>query len=216
MRECPEMINSKRDLDSKYLPHQLEIERGVLKRLTDALVRCRATNPSMVVTPTKKMLTTQMTTTVQRVPIECLMASNLTDSWRRHSNHNGIIFIAHRIISSLQCDFKRNSNWFRFTGEAGNRLLNTCPQPYSCGSISPYWTDEVMPTEVSKVKLIKVYQSANRPRHLAFLDKLIGPNCKNNTKLIRVMKCPDGRYIYKVQQMDWVSSSCSSTFCGMI
>lgn len=49
--------------------------------------------------------------------------------------------------------------WFRFTGEAGRRLLNTCPPPSSCGTHGAIWSDAEMPIVEGVKKLIIVYGS---------------------------------------------------------
>ena len=91
--------------------------------------------------------------------------------------------------------------WFRFTGAAGNIMLNRCPPAYSCGTNVGMWTDERMPTLVGVQSSINAYRSWSR-------------NCKYFTKRVSVMKCSTNNnfdFIYKYAS----DTVCTLGFCGI-
>ena len=49
--------------------------------------------------------------------------------------------------------------WFRFSGDAGTQLLNTCPKDLSCGSHGGFWSDAQMPEKVGEIKQVPLYGS---------------------------------------------------------
>ena len=92
--------------------------------------------------------------------------------------------------------------WFRFAGDAGNMMLNSCPLSKSCGTYGGMWTDEEMPSVVGESIEISVFASYNG-------------NCKYKTKSIQVMRCSYGTsYDFIYQYIDSYTA-CSYSFCGM-
>lgn len=88
-----------------------------------------------------------------RIPCECISARNLTEIWRR-TDRGG------RWDRTTQCDPKEMREqgypWFRFSGEAGTHLLDSCPEPHSCGSERGFWSNGTMPVSVGEVVRIEV------------------------------------------------------------
>ena len=134
------------------------------------------------------------------VPEECQTAINLTEAWRR--DHTGSYIKP--INGNYNCDpgtmIGQGRPWFRFAGDAGNRLMDTCPPRFSCGSIVALWSDDAMPTVIGVNKTITV-------------NGLFNGNCKHyDPQPVRVMKCSDKPYdlVYKYAGNWW----CNVGFCG--
>ena len=134
------------------------------------------------------------------VPEECQTAINLTEAWRR--DHTGSYIKP--INGNYNCDpgtmIGQGRPWFRFAGDAGNRLTDTCPPRFSCGSIVALWSDDAMPTVIGVNKTITV-------------NGLFNGNCKHyDPQPVRVMKCSDKPYdlVYKYAGNWW----CNVGFCG--
>ena len=96
--------------------------------------------------------------------------------------------------------------WFRFTGAAGNRLLDHCVRSadatgLSCGTGAAIWSDAPMPTEVGVITAFDAFDSYNG-------------NCKYYTNKCSVMRCSDQPHdlIYRYDDSD---SICYRGFCGM-
>ena len=137
-------------------------------------------------------------------PAECQSALNLTEPWRIENNGGNI-----QPNGVYTCDFADMNNnyterpWFRFAGEAGNVMLDSCPPPYSCGTHVGMWTDQEMPSVVGEVMTTVAFGSWSN-------------NCKMQTRSILVMRCSyDTLYdlIYQYNE-DW--TVCQHSFCGML
>ncbi|XP_067933925.1 oncoprotein-induced transcript 3 protein-like [Watersipora subatra] len=139
-------------------------------------------------------------------PPECLTATNLTESWRMDISGSGIKPGGPNSFDEYACDLNIDLQWFRFTGDAGNRMLNTCPPMFSCGAMMPYWSDEPLPTEVG-VKTDMVAYESWYPGHV----------CKFFAKAMYVMRCShdtDYDVIYKYRSAH--KKDCYQSFCGMM
>ncbi|XP_067947854.1 uromodulin-like [Watersipora subatra] len=138
----------------------------------------------------------------------CWAPTELNEAWRINSNG-----ATHRpggphSKDGYACTFWKDLGWFRFTGDAGTRLQNTCPRLGSCGTQIPYWTDATMPEKVKEVVTITVYGSERRYNKP---DK-----CKLNPRPLEVMRCSNRTqfdFIYRVPS-DY-TEFCSSAFCSM-
>ena len=147
----------------------------------------------------KKEAASKTTTTPEtlEIPRQCRVASNRTDSWRNFDKGKYTKIRKH-------CDIDETSTeWFRFSGAAGNRMLNKCPKTSGCGVEISYWTDEKMPKVVGLIAEVIVYGQK-------------GTNCAYKTKRIRVTKCSQkaNDYIYR-QLSEKTNTTCSEAFCGM-
>ena len=139
------------------------------------------------------------TTTATPAPKECMNAINLTESWRL--DHSG-----RKITPSnggYNCDTESMINagrpWFRFSGNAGNKLLDHCVPIWSCGTYVTMWSNSTMPDKVGVVTPITVYGNLGR--------------CTNYPKKSSVMRCSSraNDYVYRYDDND----HCSLGFCGM-
>jgi cysteine-rich repeat protein len=63
----------------------------------------------------------------QELAPECFNYSSLTDASRHHQKGGGVV-----------CDSNLNG-WYRFEGEAGTKMLESCPSQNSCGTHAPGW-----------------------------------------------------------------------------
>ena len=190
--ECKDVQLSRmrRDLSSDVSKTQQEVEIILYERMTRMLIECRKRN---------SITTAQTTTTTSPQPEECQSAINLTEFWRL--DHNGS---SYRPGGSYNCDtsrmISRGRPWFRFSGSAGNMMLDKCPPTYSCGTAAGLWTDNQMPTIVGVQRRIEAYGSWSS-------------GCKEFTKVMHVMRCSDNSFdlIYKYLG----DSDCTLGFCGM-
>ena len=98
----------------------------------------------------------------------------------------------------------------------GTRLLNTCPPVSSCGTYSPYWSDDVPPTAVGAPATITAYMSDAPARGCKF-------DPPNNNRKLQVMRCslrtPHDliyKYIPSGVSGDNYVSDCIDAFCGMM
>lgn len=57
------------------------------------------------------------------------------------------------------CDMGMSGYWFRFSGDAGSRLADSCRPDGSCGTNIAIWSDDVMPTQAGEEKSITAYAS---------------------------------------------------------
>ena len=205
---------------------RLEIEEELHENLLEMLIKCRenkgttmtppapvsttilqkttvqttTASPTTLKPPTTAQTTTTLystTTTTAPQPVECLNAINLTESWR--SDNNG-----GKLASNCDTeDMKKNGRpWFRFTGPAGNQLLNTCPPPSSCGTAAGIWSAAAMPTKIGAVTSITAYASWSNK------------GCKEFLESVSVVRCSDSiaDFVYKYNSYSY---SCNHGFCGM-
>ena len=148
--------------------------------------------------------TIPMTTLASNQPIECQKAINYTEYWRR--DHSGAHIKPGGVdsYSGYNCDLNSNdTNWFRFSGAAGNQMLNTCPKPESCGTKYPLWTDDIMPKEIGMEMTVDTYEPRKN-------------NCKQYKFKVRVMRCSwDTNHDLIYKQTNFVGGYCFRGFCGM-
>ena len=228
--KCPDaerMIGKRGQLGYPKDKLRLEIEEELHENLLEMLIKCRENKGTTMTPPAPVSTTILHKTTVQTTtassttlkptnaqtattstlnpttittapqPVECLNAINLTESWR--SDNNG-----GKLNGQSNCDtedMKKNGRpWFRFTGSAGNQLLNTCPPPYSCGTQAGIWSDAAMPTKIGFVTNITAYGS--------FIS-----GCKDYPESVSVVRCSDSvaDFVYRYNG----SGTCSLGFCGM-
>jgi len=136
----------------------------------------------------------------------CQSAVNLTESWRKDHSDSGI-----KPIDGLHnCDTRdmvaAGKPWFRFSGAAGNRLLDHCVPSRasgSCGTQVALWSDDTMPDQIGVVTSIQAYASW-------------WGHCKISlyTTQCQVIRCSDKPHDF-VYRLDDDSSICTMGFCGM-
>ena len=186
-----------------------------LKRLSDQLlkmlIQCRSEKSANNIEQTTQKPTTPTTAnatkppTIKLQPIECRNAVNYTESWRRDHLRSNFKPKGPHSRNGYACDLGVTSNfWFRFKGEAGNRMLNKCPKYRSCGAQNPLWTDRTMPQVVGVETNLKVYAVGKK-------------KCKALTKTIKAMRCSwDTDYDLIFKQTTNLKGVCFNSFCGMI
>ena len=87
----------------------------------------------------------------------------------------------------------------------GNRMLTICPAEKSCGTNYPFWTNDIMPSEVGVANKVYAYG-----RH--------SDDCRAERINIEVMRCSwntSHDFIYKYIPNDYYEYSCDRAFCGM-
>ena len=186
----------------KKLPNNLAARKELFQKLLEELLDCqKADADKKLTTTTSATATTHKAPTA--VPKECQTAVNYTQPWRQDHNGSNIKGGGRNSYKGYACDFHvTDSHWFRFSGEAGNRMYNMCPERYSCGTAVPFWTDEKMPQVVGVESEVSVYG------HYTL--------CKGITVYVKVMRCSwdtPHDLIYK-QTRNFIGS-CSFAFCGM-
>ena len=94
--------------------------------------------------------------------------------------------------------------WFRFTGAAGNRLLDHCVNSTSgarsCGTVDATWSDAPMPTSIGVIKKFNATQS-------------YGGKCHYSQFECSAMRCSD-RPHDMIYRYDGPGSG-DDGFCGM-
>ncbi|XP_067944629.1 oncoprotein-induced transcript 3 protein-like [Watersipora subatra] len=180
----------KREVVGGVSSARLDTENIVYEQMVRMLDDCRARK-------SLSQSSTPATTTQSQTPSECDLAVNLTEA--RRQDHNGSRIWPN---GSPACDWPAlSAKWFRFTGEAGSKMLDSCPAAYSCGSHIGMWSDDNMPTEIGKSMSAKAYISWNS-------------NCRNGYYPMTVIRCSyktPNDFIYRIEQ----SFGCSLAFCGM-
>ena len=189
------------DLQSYRLNDLKQLYASLLKELFECR-RASAGAPTSTSLPTKDPATALVSQLEK-----CKETLNLTESWRR--GEFGLQFKPDGPNSEdgYACDAGIGNRWFRFTGLAGTRILNSCPpRSNSCGTRTPYLTDEPMPTQVGVETTIKAYGEENR-------------RCKAHETTLKVMKCLVNNkefYIYqRTNEEPKKPYTCSMAFCGM-
>ena len=99
-----------------------------------------------------------------------------------------------RSISYL-CDANLNG-WYRFNGEAGTQMADSCVNVYHCGTESPGWLNGTHPDLNDGAVRRKVCFSS--------FD-----NCCHHSNEITVQHC-GGFYVYKLERQ----SHCNLRYCG--
>ena len=101
----------------------------------------------------------------------------------------------YRRVSYL-CDVNLNG-WYRFTGEAGTQMADSCVNMYHCGTESPGWLNGNHPDLTDgAVKRQVCFSSFD--------------NCCYHSNEITVQHC-GGFYVYKLERQ---SSHCNLRYCG--
>lgn len=221
--ECLSLPKHDRETRAVSPPEtELEAERVVYKQLTDELIACRAaksersrptvkqTVPTSTKSPTPTTMSstpmptpsTRSTTTPTPLLLACRIATNLTQYWRK--DHAG----SNINPSSPICDNRdmvaQGRPWFRFSGAAGNRLLDHCIDSKhaqgSCGTHRAIWSDAPVPHQVGVVTTIQVFGSYN--------------GCKAWTQPCSVVRCSNKPHDF-VYRYDGDAGDCHNGFCGM-
>ena len=99
-----------------------------------------------------------------------------------------------RRISYL-CDANLNG-WYRFAGEAGTQMADSCVNMYHCGTESPGWLNGTHPDLTDGAVKRQVCFSS--------FDK-----CCHHSNEITVQNC-GGFYVYKLERQ----SQCNLRYCG--
>ena len=117
---------------------------------------------------------------------ECTGYSWLTQS-SRNENYN----------SGSYCDSSLSTGWYRFGGDAGNRISTTCNSNGNrCGTYKPGWMKGSHPTVAEGIV----------SRTVCFAYS--GSCCYSSSQSIKVLNC--GLYfIYKLS-----ATSCYNRYCG--
>ena len=92
-------------------------------------------------------------------PAECQSAINLTEYWRKDHSGSSIKPINGNSNYDNEWMVDAGRPWFRFTGAAGNRLVNHCVPGLSCGTVDATWSDAPMPTSIGVIKKFNATQS---------------------------------------------------------
>ena len=156
-------------------------------------------------------VTSSLSTTTEevRVPVPdsviCNSAFNMTEAIRKqHQKPNT------SPGQAQLCDPKTlsevDSEWFRFIGEAGSRLLNECPVANSCGTQIPIWSNADMPTAIQVPTTIEAYGSTWSPGSFENF-------CQAMKLKLEVMRCSyePNDYVYKFDGR----VLCAMAFCSM-
>ena len=135
-----------------------EIETQLYRYLTHLLIQCRNNKVDFSTTPV--ISTTEPTptsTTGSPLPTECLTAINLTESWRLDHSGSYIRPINGNYNTDPRDMVTAGRPWFRFIGNAGNKLADFCVPVYSCGTGATLWSNSTMPSSVGVVSQITIY-----------------------------------------------------------
>ena len=123
--ECPSYVEAKREIH-RDISVTLEVAKKLYIELEQDLIECRKSNSRVfnisTTTTTPSTTTTTpstTTTTVQPVPEECLIATNLTQSWRLDHKGSNIRPGGPHSDSGYACDLHKDLHWFRFSGDGG-------------------------------------------------------------------------------------------------
>ena len=106
---------------------------------------------------------------------------------------------------------KQGRPWFRFSGSAGNMMLNHTVLANSCGTHVSLWTNSTMPSIVGIEAAIKVYGDYN--------GGASNGNIKGGYTLsASVMRCShsSGDFVYRYTEAKEDTRGCCCGFCGMI
>ena len=197
-----QLFNRTRRQESADLTARVDIQRELAEDLMRKLIECRSRKTESV---TARIRKPETSTAAHPQPTECQNAVNYTESWRTDHAASNFRPKGPHSRRGYACDLSVASNfWFRFTGEAGHRMLNKCPRLRSCGSYVPHWTDEEMPKVVGVETDLKVYGAGSR-------------NCRYFTRTVKAMRCSwDTDYDIIFKQTTNITGNCYYSFCGMI
>ena len=135
------------------------------------------------------------------LPVECVNAVDLTQSWRKDHNGTNISYKANTHHCNPREMVAAGRPWFRIAGQAGNRLLDRCVPVKSCGTYVPLWSNATMPLTIGMAKSIDVY---GHWKSICTFFK-----CE-----VSVMRCSDAAHDF-IYRYDDSLDSCDFAFCGM-
>ena len=165
-----------------------------------ATIMTATTTKPMVMTTTPSTTTIPTTATSTPLPVECVNAINLTESWRL--DHDGSHI--RPINGGYNCDARDMINsgrpWFRFSGSGGTKLLDSCPPAFSCGTAFSLWSNSTMPSAIGVVT--------------GFTAQGSWEYCDEYPRQASVMRCSSAPsdFVYRYDDSsDW----CNFGFCGM-
>ncbi|XP_068711539.1 uncharacterized protein [Montipora foliosa] len=122
--------------------------------------------------------------------------SNECSNYGFLNESNRAMTYVNRSIGNL-CD-STLSGWYRFSGEAGTQMADSCRKMYHCNTDSPGWLDGSHPTVAEGIVQRKV----------CFLQHLNGTDCCYFSKNISVRNC-GAFYVYRLDP-----PRCYSRYCG--
>lgn len=185
--QCPTAARLQRPPISP-LATRLSLEKDFYNQLENQLILCKI---SQSLSPTSLP------------PSECSAAINLTESWRLDHSGSRIKPDGPNSFNGYACDFRKDLQWFRFSGAAGSRLLSSPPKPYSCGTYRPYWTDAEMPSSVGDIKMVEVFTPVEEISR-AYIAR------------VEVMRCSKSPNDFIYRYVGTPATSCYEAFCGMM
>ena len=122
--------------------------------------------------------------------VPCPLYKNLTDADRKYGPDTK---------GSPKCD-NALYGWYRFQGDAGRKMMTTCPSINKCGGRSPAWLNDDHPTVAQGIVKKKVCIRESEPG-----------DCCVNFYFIDVKNC-GSYFIYKL--LPFVFSRCIYRYCG--
>lgn len=125
--------------------------------------------------------------------VECSQYKNLTDADRKYG---------HNTTGQPKCDNKLNG-WYRFQGDAGRKMMTTCPLINKCGGNYTAWLRDGHPTVAQGSVSKKVCINKKSANH--------GGDCCDESYSIRVENC-GSYFIYMFQPES--QASCCFRYCG--
>lgn len=186
---------------------EVQVQQNLYQQLKVVLVECRRTGSQKTTNRTTEPQATAKTTpTTASSPTTLhsycdFYTLNLTEGWRQDHKGSNI----KPLNGTYNCDISvmilNERQWFRFSGAAGNQLMNSCVPGLSCGTHISLWSDDL----VKPINLgvpVKIYAYGSN-----------GHDCRWYTVEMSVMRCglspPD--YVYRYDGV----LQCSLGFCGM-
>ena len=173
----------------------IEVEKAFFDELVERLADCRQKKGPSTTT------TKPTTTTHIHFPEPCEQALNVTQPWRHERSPRS----QKPISGNPNCDPTRMISdgrpWFRFSGQAGNHLLDHCIPGYRCGTKATLWSNASMPTAIGVVTTIPLYASWDA-------------NCFYKTFSCSVVRCSENQHDF-VYRWSHSFNGCHYGFCGM-
>lgn len=192
----------------------LELLTKLFQRLRDRLVQCRnnkvsttpaetTTTPETATTTSSTSATRMTSTTAAPSLLPCRTAINLTEPWRMDYSGSNLRPVKGRYNGDTKRMTKEGRPWFRFSGEAGNALLNRCIKSRSCGTSVNFFSNSTMPTLLGVITPIELYGANDKG------------NCQYMTDRASVIRCSKTTrdFIYRYDGDDMHTDV---GFCGMI
>ena len=121
--------------------------------------------------------------------VVCPQYKNLTDAERKYGPHT---------TGSPKCDVELNG-WYRFQGDAGRKMMTTCPSINKCGGRFPAWLGDYHPTVAQGSVKKQVCFRKSQPGH-----------CCERGYMTDVKNC-GSYFIYKLRPNLF---SCDFRYCG--